>query len=478
MNNSLKEVLRVRNPRTGILDYEIVNPGHYELDQICKGLRQGFFRQHDPKGNNSALVLSDLKECMLQWKDRIIQALIHDTGRRRESFLEFDLVIQSLDHWHKYTAEMVKWPERKSSTLSFIELEQQRVPYTLVGVISPWNFPLLLAMIDTIPALCAGCSVVVKPSEVTPRFADVISSMINQSELVSERLAFVNGDGKAGSLLIEYVDLVCFTGSVPTGRKVYQKAVDQFIPCFLELGGKDSAIIMEDADLDHASSSILWGSTANAGQSCLSIERVYVQKSVYHKFVNILKEKAQALILNSEDLERGQIGPIISIRQAEILNEHLHDALEKGAEILTGWDQVCEIKGGLYLRPTVLIGVDHTMKVMKEETFGPIIPVMDFEEESNALRWANDSEYGLSGAVFSGDEEKALRLARRIQAGAISINDCALTAVIHEGEKNAFKLSGIGGSRMGISSIRRFFRNKVMMIKNNHNPSPWWYSNS
>jgi acyl-CoA reductase-like NAD-dependent aldehyde dehydrogenase len=220
--------------------------------------------------------------------------------------------------------------------VGFIQLQQEFVPYPLVGVISPWNFPLLLSTIDVIPALLVGCAVVVKPSEIAPRFIQPLIKTIASVPNLRDVLAYVEGAGETGEALIECVDLVCFTGSVATGRKVAQTAAKRFVPAFLELGGKDPAIVLSSADLDKATSAILWGSVVNTGQSCLSIERIYVAESIFESFAQKLVEKAQRLQLAYPSVESGEIGPIIAERQADIIAEHLLDALEKGAVVHCG----------------------------------------------------------------------------------------------------------------------------------------------
>jgi acyl-CoA reductase-like NAD-dependent aldehyde dehydrogenase len=334
----------------------------------------------------------------------------------------------------------------------------------------------LLSTIDTIPALLAGCAVIVKPSEIAPRFIRPFLETIASVPRLRDVLAYVEGAGDTGAALIEHVDLVCFTGSVATGRKVAEAAARQFIPTFLELGGKDPAIALASADLELATEAILWGSVVSTGQSCLSIERIYVAEAIFDKFVEKLVEKAQRLRLAYPSLENGEIGPIIAERQAEIIAEHLRDAVEKGAVVRCG-GLIEELGGGLWCRPTVLTQVNHSMKVMTEETFGPIMPVMPFSTVEEALALANDTIYGLSAAVFAGTQAEALDVARHIDAGAININDAGLTAIMHEAEKNAFKFSGMGGSRMGAAALKRFMRKKAFLIKTGSFPDPWWFNN-
>jgi acyl-CoA reductase-like NAD-dependent aldehyde dehydrogenase len=344
-----------------------------------------------------------------------------------------------------------------------------------VGIISPWNFPLLLSTIDLIPALLAGCAAVVKPSEITPRFVQPLMQAIAAVPVLRDVLWYVNGDGETGSQLIEQVDVLCFTGSVATGRKVAEAAAKRFIPAFLELGGKDPAIVLSGADLDRATSALLWGSVVNTGQSCLSIERIYVAEAIFAPFVEQLTEKAKRLNLAFPDVDSGEIGPIIAERQAAILTEQLKDAYEKGAIAHCG-GQVETLDGGLWCRPTVLTSVNHSMQVMTQETFGPIMPVMPFTSIDEAIQLANDTPYGLSAAVFAPSAAAAMAIAHQIDAGAISINDAALTAIMHEGEKNAFKFSGLGGSRMGPAALQRFMRKKAYLIKTAPISDPWWFS--
>lgn len=467
--------ISVRNPRTGEYDYQITPPSPEEIKSTCSRLKSAQVSWVQMGVEQRIEVMQAWKTSVTTHKTELIKALCEDTGRRWETLLEADIVASSIDRWCGIAQRFFEASPRRQSTIPFLEIEQGLVPYALVGVISPWNFPLLLSLIDTIPALLAGCAVVVKPSEITPRFVKVLNKTIAQVPALADVLIYIEGAGETGAEIINHADLVCFTGSTATGRKVYQAACDRFIPVFLELGGKDAALVFEGADLDKAAAALLWGSTANAGQSCLSIERIYVQASVFDSFVEKLVAKTNAVTLAYPSIDNGKIGPIISDKQVTIINDHLQDAIDKGAQILTGTKKCEDYGGGIYCRPTVLVNVNHEMKVMNEETFGPIMPVMPFKDEEDALRLANGTVYGLSGAVFAATTDAALAVAQKMTAGAISINDAALTAVMHEGEKNSFKMSGIGGTRMGASAIKRFMRQKAYIIKNNSNPDPWWF---
>ncbi|MEH2318565.1 aldehyde dehydrogenase family protein [Nostoc sp.] len=467
--------IEVRNPRTGKFDYVIIPPPPKLLVQQCKRSRRAQVRWQQLGLEGRIEALQQWKEAILSGRDRLTEALVNDTGRLSVSVLEIDSFLYSIDRWCRLAPELLQ-ESAKNTAIPFIALQQISVPYPLVGIISPWNFPLLLSTIDTIPALLAGCAVIVKPSEIAPRFVAPMITALNAVPKLHDVLTFVEGAGTTGSALIENVDLVCFTGSVATGRKVAEAAAKQFIPAFLELGGKDPAIVLESANLELATSAILWGSVVNTGQSCLSIERIYVAESIFEKFYHQLVAKAYRLGLAYPTIESGEIGPIITERQAAIISDHLVDAVEKGAVIHCG-GVIEDLGGGWWCRPTVITQVDHSMKVMTEETFGPIMPVMPFSTVEQAVSLANDSIYGLSAAVFAESEAEALEVAHQIDAGGISINDAGLTAMIHEGEKNAFKFSGLGGSRMGAGALKRFMRKKAILIKTNAINDPWWFDN-
>ena len=467
--------LNVRNPRSGKVDYWITPPTPEQLAAECTRLREAQIDWQQGGLEQRIEALQAWKQALLSKKDELTKALVGDTGRLSVSVLEIDSFISGIDRWCRLAPELLAKEDEKATAIPFIRLQQEFVPYSLVGVISPWNFPLLLTTIDTIPALLAGCAVIVKPSEIAPRFIQPLLETIASVPKLRDVLAYVEGAGDTGAALIEAVDLVCFTGSVATGRKVAEAAARQFIPTFLELGGKDPAIALESADLELATSAILWGSVVSTGQSCLSIERIYVAEGIFDNFVEKLVEKAQRLPLAYPSLEDGEIGPIIAERQADIIAEHLSDAVEKGAVVHCG-GKIEELDGGLWCRPTVLTQVNHSMKVMTEETFGPIMPVMPFSTVEEAIALANDTIYGLSAAVFAGTQEEALEVAHHIDAGAININDAGLTAIMHEAEKNAFKFSGMGGSRMGPAALKRFMRKKAFLIKTGSFPDPWWFN--
>jgi acyl-CoA reductase-like NAD-dependent aldehyde dehydrogenase len=317
-------------------------------------------------------------------------------------------------------------------------------------------------MIDAVPALLAGCAVLLKPSEVTPRFIAPVMAAVAEVPDLASVLAIVAGDGVTGQALVDVADCICFTGSVATGRKVAVQAAGRLIPAYLELGGKDPLIVMEGADLEAATDAALRGSVLSTGQACQSIERIYVARPIHDAFLGRLVQKAEAARLNWPDIAAGEIGPIIFDRQADTLSAQIADAKAKGASVLTG-GEIQTHGGGRWLRPTVLAGVTSDMAVMRDETFGPILPVVGFDTVEEAVALANDGEYGLSAAVFAATIEEAEAVGRRLEAGAISLNDAALTSIFYEAAKQGFKASGLGPSRMGEDGYRRFLRRQALI---------------
>ncbi len=456
--------LSVRNPRTGLYDYAIDVASVGEVRAAASRLRG---RQRSwaalPVTQRCDVLRAFADEVELR-KAGLVEALAADTGRWAISVGEVDGAIRNMRRWAGQAPASLAETQFESKLLAAVTIGDQFVPYALVGCISPWNFPVTLSLIDAIPALMAGCAVILKPSEVTPRCVAPLAEALAAVPELAGVFALVLGDASTGRAVVDCVDAVCFTGSVPTGRRVAEAAAARFIPAFLELGGKDPAIVLQSADLELATEVVLRGSIANNGHACMSLERIYVQRPVFAAFVELLVRKAEAVTLAYPDPRRGYLGPLIFDRQAAVIEAQLQDAVRRGARVLTG-GRIENLGGGLYCRPTVVVDVTHQMTLMTEETFGPVIPVMPFDTVAEAVVLANDSEFGLSACVLAGTTEEALAVGRQIDAGGISINDACMTYMTYEGEKNSFKFSGLGGSRMGPQALKRFLRKKALIVQ-------------
>jgi acyl-CoA reductase-like NAD-dependent aldehyde dehydrogenase len=454
----------VRNPRTGEIDYSFTPPGDEGLRSRCAELRAAQ-STWDQAGLEARIwVMNRWADVIDEHRDEIVHALMEDTGRFHIAQGEVIAAARNIRRWGERAPGLIDNEVRRSEVMPTLKFRNQYVPYTLVGCISPWNFPVALSLIDAVPALVAGCAVIIKPSEVTPRFVEPLKETLSQVPELADVLEILPGAGDTGAALVANADAVCFTGSVATGRKVGVAAAEHFIPAFLELGGKDPAVVLPGADLDQATDAILRGSALASGQVCLAIERVYVHDSIHDECVDMLVDKSKQLELNYPDIMHGQLGPIIFDRQADIIDAHLDDAVAKGAAIRCG-GKTETLGGGRYCRATVVTGVNHGMELMTEETFGPVMPVMRYASVGEAVALANDTIFGLSGAVFGESIEAAAAVAERINAGGMSVNDAALTRETYEAEKNAFGFSGIGGSRMGDAGLLRFYRKKALLMQ-------------
>ncbi len=453
--------MKVRNPRTGAFDHEIAPLDGAALAGLAADLRarQPAWEALGPEGRAARLLA--LADSIEAHRPALQVALEADTGRRAVSAREIDTVVASLRRWAARAPAIIAAAEVRDQPGAFPgvthSVSLSAVP--LAGVISPWNFPLLLAMADTVPALAAGAAVIVKPSEVTPRFIAPLMAAV--ADVADVPLALVEGDGTTGAALVPLVDFLAFTGSVATGRKVAEAAARAFVPASLELGGKDPLVVLASADPERAADIALSASCRATGQACQSIERILVAQPLHHAFVAALVAAAERVTLNWPDIARGDLGPFIFARQAEIVESHIAEAVAKGARVLTG-GAIETHGGGLWMRPTVLVDVTPDMAVWREETFGPVMPVMAFADVEEAVALANAGDYGLSAAVVAGTLDEAEAVGRRLAAGAVSLNDGALTSILSDAAKTSFGLSGLGPSRAGDEGLLRFLRRRVL----------------
>ena len=449
-----------RNPRTGELDYSFEVTPTSEIENTANELRA-----NQPKW--AALTVDERADILREWarivskSSDLLEALVTDTGRYFIATAEIENLAKSIEGWHMIGRQVFAEQEPIQSSHPSVIYSHQYKPFEVVGIVGPWNFPFLISLIDLLPALMAGSAAITKPSEITPRFIKPLQETLEQVPELHAVCRYIEGDGQTGQDLINNVDAVCFTGSVKTGKLVYESGAKNFIPVYAELGGKDPVIVTENAEPKESAKIILRASVQATGQACQSIERVYAHESIAEELTKELTRLADEVQLNYPNIREGHIGPLIFNQQAAIIESHISDAIDKGASVLTG-GSIENHGGGKWIRPTVIRDVDHSMKVMTDETFGPIIPVMSYSDISEAIHLANDTRYGLSAAVLAGSTEEANEIAQQIDAGAVTIQDCGATTYVFDGEKNWFKYSGIGASRMGEMGMLRFFRKKVL----------------
>jgi succinate-semialdehyde dehydrogenase/glutarate-semialdehyde dehydrogenase len=348
-------------------------------------------------------------------------------------------------------------------------------PLGVVGIISPWNFPWSTPLDSVAMALLAGNAVVFKPSELTPLTGLKIKEVFERAGL-SDVLQVVTGDGSTGAALVGAgVDKIIFTGSVATGKRVAEAAAKYLTPVVLELGGKDPMIVLDDAHIQNAARGAVWGAFANAGQACASVERCYVHESIAEAFIAGVVAETKRLRQGAGTDQNVDLGSMTSERQLLTVQRHVDEAIDKGATALTGGDRLPETSGPFF-EPTVLVNVNHEMDIMRDETFGPVLPIMTFKTDDEAVRLANDSIYGLTASVWSGNIGRGRRVAERIDAGTVTVNEVLYTHAIASTPWGGVKQSGLGRTHgraglMELVSPRHIHVNRLAFI-----PDLWWFN--
>jgi acyl-CoA reductase-like NAD-dependent aldehyde dehydrogenase len=468
----------VHDPRTGDLIGSVPAQGPTEVAAAIVAARDVFGRWGAlPFAVRAARLLS-VRDRMLDRIDEITASIVAETGKLPEEALVHEVaIVADLIGYHARHGERALRPERaRVGMLVHKRAMRLHQPLGVIGVISPWNYPFMLAMTPVVTALAAGSTVVVKPSEVTPRTGQLLAELFaptGPDDPIGGAVQVVTGGGATGDALVRGgVDLVCFTGSTATGRRVMAAAADTLTPVVLELGGKDPMIVCADADVHRAAAGAVWGAFQNSGQACVSVERVYVEAPVYEEFVAHVVDHTRALRQGSGP--GTDVGAMTVPAQIDVVERHLVDAQAKGARVLTGGRRVPG-RTGLWFEPTVLVDVDHEMTIMREETFGPVLPIMQVGDADEAVALANDSEYGLAASVWTADGALAAELARRVQASQVCINDVATSFGVADLPLGGVKRSGIGRLH-GLQALRDLSAQKSVLVDRfGFSRELWWY---
>jgi acyl-CoA reductase-like NAD-dependent aldehyde dehydrogenase len=458
--------IEVENPATGqvIASVPVVAPG--EVVELVARARRAQAGWEALGFEGRAAVMKRCQRWVSDNAERVIETIVSETGKAYEEALlaEIGYAEAAFGFWAK-NAEKYLADERVKSASPFVKgkkLIVRHVPVGVVGVIGPWNYPLTNSFGDCIPALMAGNAVLLKPSEVTPLTSMLMGEMLRECGLPEDVYQVVQGYGETAQALIDEVDFVMFTGSTATGKKVMERAAQTLTPVSLELGGKDPMIVCADANLERAANAAVHYSMQNAGQSCTSTERVYVEGPIYDEFVRLVADRVRELRQGTPGGPGStDLGAVISPPQSDIIERHVKDAVDSGARVLVGGGRRDE--NGHYFEPTVLVDVDHTMACMREETFGPTVPIMKVRDTEEAVRLANDSPYGLQASVWTKDAAKGERLARRIEAGSVTVNDAQVNYVALELPMGGWKESGLG-TRHGADGIRKYTKKQTLLV--------------
>jgi acyl-CoA reductase-like NAD-dependent aldehyde dehydrogenase len=460
------ETFAVENPATGQIIREVPIATAEEVRALAVRGRDAQPAWEALGFDGRARVLRRAQKWVLDNQERVVATIVAETGKTHEDALlaEIGYVANAFGFWAKQAPAYLA-DEKVRSANPFVlgrKLVIRYAPVGLVGVIGPWNYPLSNSFGDCIPALAAGNSVILKPSEVTPLTSLLMAEAMRECGLPDGVFQVATGLGETGQAVIDEVDFVMFTGSTATGKKVMERAARTLTPVSLELGGKDPMIVLADADVERAANAATYYSMQNGGQTCISVERVYVEEPVYDAFVGKVTEKVHALRQGAPAGPGSvDVGAVTFPKQLDIVSAHVDGAREAGATVLTGGHGRSE--GGRFYEPTVLVDVDHSMTCMTEETFGPTLPIMRVADAEEAVRLANDSPYGLAASVWTRDIARGEALARRIEAGAVCVNDAQLHYLALELPMGGWKASGLG-SRHGAGGIRKYARQQSLLV--------------
>jgi len=423
--------------------------------------------------------LRKMRDAIYEFRDEVTNAISLETGKPHVEavFAELILALDSADFLARQAPEWLR-PERVGHHNIAVKAKSGSIyfqPFGVLAIISPWNYPFSIPMAQILPALVAGNAVLLKPSELTPRVGELIGKIIAAAGVPVGLVQVLQGEGAVGAALIEAnPDKVFFTGSVATGKRIAESCARRLIPTSLELGGKDAMIVLADADIEIASSAAVWGGFMNCGQTCISVQRIYVEEPIAPQFIATCVEKTRKLRLGPPSDRDAEIGPMIRVAQLEKVETQLRDAVARGAQIACGGNRRVDL-GPTFLEPAVVTNVDHSMPLMREETFGPVIAICAVKSADEAVALANDSDFALSASVWTGNAAKGREIALRIRAGSVMINDVASYYGISEAPHGGSRSSGWGRShsRFGLLEMVQVKYVDVDLLP--RTPKSWWF---
>jgi acyl-CoA reductase-like NAD-dependent aldehyde dehydrogenase len=470
------------NPATGEILRQLECAGESEVRASVARARAAQVAWAEIGVRGRIAVLREFQRRLLEGKSEVAEAITREAGKPVAEALttEVLVVLDAARFLIENSYRLLRDEPVPHGSLA-TKLKSGRLvrePYGVVAIISPWNYPFSIPATETLAALVAGNAVVLKPSEFTSLAGLKLQSLLHAAGVPRDIFQVVVGDGATGSALIHSrgpgIDKLVFTGSVATGKRIAAAAAERLLPMVLELGGKDPMLVLDDADIDVASSAAVWGAFVNAGQTCLSVERCYVHRSRYEEFLRACVEKTNRLRVGDGLDPQTDVGPMIHERQLQIVEAHVEDAVARGGRLLAGGSRSPELGGNFY-KLTVLADVTHEMRIMHEETFGPVLPVAAFDSDEEAVQLANDSEFGLAASVWTRSRERGERLARSIHAGTVMVNDAISCFGISEAPHGGVKASGVGRThgRFGLEEMVRLKYLDVDLAP--RMKKAWWY---
>ncbi|MFC2175624.1 aldehyde dehydrogenase family protein [Bacteroidota bacterium] len=480
METTVDTTIDVLNPITNTKLYSIQETSEKEVAEVFARARAIEPAIRKLSVDERIKEILKIKEYVIENREALLTKIVLETGKSRSDGFTSEIfeIVDVIDVMAKLAPKVLKnktvpTPIVLMGKKSEVWLE----PLGTILVIPPWNYPLYQSVVPAVMSFLAGNATIAKPSEVTP-LQGVIEEILEKSGFFKGAIQVVYGTGITGARCIDAKpDKIHFTGSCKTGKKIMAQAAGHLIPVDLELGGKDAAIVFDDINLERTVNGIMWGGFTTAGQSCTSVERCYVQESIFDTFVEMIVHRTKQLKTshagrNIEDAEDCDVGCVTTSFQVEIIENHVRDAVEKGAKVLCGGTREA---GTNHFLPTILVDVDHTMDIMTEETFGPVIPIMKFKTEQEAIDLANDSVYGLGGSVWSKDIKRGRRVASAIKTGNLSINN----HMLNEGNPylpfGGTKQSGFGRFK-GVDGLLTFSNSKSVLVDaDGTNIEPNWY---